>query len=340
MTGGTQRRAARAATHTAARNAVACIAVACIAGAMFGAGCGSLTSTAAPTIAPTDATVTRTTTITPTSTPPMHFTASSTPPLRRAPEVKLRRPITSAAPLRVAYIGDSVGFSLVPSLTNTAHELVTRYHLPLSFAGAGGFMGPGFGLTADVPGHNDIGPTPPAAAFAHWQDSITKMIAVDNPDLVVVMIGVWDTIERDPLGLALRPGMPGWARWYGGLADTFVKTLTQRGAAVIWVVMPCVGRPDINVRLGSVNAVLRHTRRIAPRQIGFVPLAKVACHGTTPIYQIPGPLGPLTIREADGIHFRPIEAPPLLEPFLVRQFASLLQSALPAAPRSAVPTAR
>jgi hypothetical protein len=208
---------------------------------------------------------------------------------------------------------------------------VRSRHIP--FTTGGGFQGPGFGLTADVQGHNDVGPTPPPEAYAHWRDSVTRMVAVDDPDIVLVLLGIWDTIERDPGGRALRPGTPEWKQWYGLLAADFVKTLTARGAVVVWLVMPCVGRPDLNLRLKPVNAALHDTWRVAPGRVGFVDLARVACRNGMPRYQVHGPTGPIPLRMADGIHFMPVEAAPVLSPFLVRRFTALLRGVVAAPPR-------
>jgi hypothetical protein len=246
-------------------------------------------------------------------------------PRRR--ELKFRRTVDAAAPLRVGFIGDSVAWSIVPTLGAVAEELNQRRKLP--FSAGGGFQGPGFGLTSDIEGHNDIGPTAPPSAYAGWRDSVARMVMVDDPDVVLVLLGIWDTIERMPGGELLKPGMPRWQQWYSALAHDFVKTVTARGANVVWLLMPCVGRADLNVRLAAVNAVLRDTWRVAPGQVGFVELGDVACRNGAPIYQVPGPWGPLTVREADGIHFRPLEAPGLLRPFLVRRFTSLLHDVYP-----------
>jgi hypothetical protein len=267
--------------------------------------------------------------------------SSATPTARPAPRARaadapapllLRRAASTNAPLRAGYIGDSVAFSLVPTMRSSARELISRYHLPLDAEHIAGFVGPGFGLTADVPGRNDVGPTPPAASFAHWRDGVARIVRDENPDFVVVVLGVWDTIERDPGGRALRPGMAAWRAWYLGIADRFVRTLTSRGTDLIWVVMPCVGRPDVNRRLGMVNAVLRQTATVAPGRVAFVPLSKVACRAGRPIYRARGPWGPITLRQADGVHFRPFEAPVVLRPFVVREFAALFRRALPAPP--------
>jgi hypothetical protein len=94
---------------------------------------------------------------------------------------------------------------------------------------------------------------------------------------------------------------------------------------VIWLVMPCVGRPDLNARLQLVNDVLHGTWRVAPGHVGFIDLSRAACKNGTPIYEVPGPLGPVTVREADGVHFRPLGAPAVITPFLTRQFAALLR---------------
>jgi hypothetical protein len=259
--------------------------------------------------------------------------AAPEPPLARSsraalPELTFRRPVDAAAPLRVGYIGDSVAFSIILALREAGLEFVARTHLPMQFAG--GFNGPGFGLTADIAGHNDIGPTPPPSAFANWRTSVQKMVVDPNPDIVIVLVGTWDTIERSPFGRPLQLGTPEWRRWYRGLADQFVRTLTARGADVVWILMPCVGRRDLNQRLIAVNSVLRDTTHVAPGHVGFVALSDVACRNDEPIYKVPGPTGTLTLREADGIHFVPGDAQKILAPFFVQQFEALLRPILPA----------
>lgn len=249
------------------------------------------------------------------------------------PRFTLRRAVDAAHPLKVAFVGDSVAYSVIPTLQAVSQMLRNRYHVP--FVAQGGFTGPGFGLTADVPGRNDIGPTPPPESFAHWQASIDRMVAGDDPDVVLVLLGIWDTIDRYPFGQTRRPGSAAWRRWYEGIADDFVHRLTARGAAVVWLLMPCTGHADVNVRLAKVNATIRQTAKVAPRRVAFVDLAQVACKDGRPIYHVPSMWGPLTVREADGIHFRPLEATPVLRPLLVRRFLSLLREskALPAQPR-------
>jgi hypothetical protein len=250
-------------------------------------------------------------------------TTSAPAPPDQPPPVALRRTVDARSPLRVGFIGDSVAFSLLPTLGAVGDRLNRAKGLP--YAAAGGFEGPGFGLTADVPGYNDIGPTAPPSAYAHWRDAVSRMVFVDNPDVVLVLLGVWDTIERFPDGRRLVPGTPDWRQWYGRLASDFVRTLTARGATVVWLTMPCVGRRDINARLKLVNGVLRQTWRIAPGQVGYVDLSRAACKHDVPVYEVPGPNGPVTVREADGIHFRAFGAPVLMAPFLVQKFSTMLQ---------------
>jgi hypothetical protein len=290
----------------------ALLAAALVVGATTACGRAADERTSAPTRVSTASTA-------PTSTAPAASTTSTTAP----PSFTVRRRVDAAHPLKVAFIGDSVAYSVVPTLQAVAQELQDQWHVPLAVHG--GFTGPGFGLTADVAGHNDIGPTPPPESFAHWQDSVDRVVAEEDPDVVLVLLGIWDTIERSPFGVTMHPGMRAWRQWYEHLADDFVRRLTARGASVVWLLMPCVGRPDVTARLQQVNAVITRTRAVAPRRVAFVDLARVACDGGTPVYQAPSAWGPLTVREADGVHFRPLEATPVLRPFLAKRFVALLR---------------
>src|SRR5262249_34489098 len=139
------------------------------------AACGQSSRAATPSPTVSSSTIT----IAPPTTVARH---RATAPPRRASGLVFRRAINAAAPLRIGYIGDSVASSIIPAMPTAALEFVGRTHLPMGLDG-GGFVGPGFGLTADVAGHNDIGPVPPPSAFANWQGSVQKMVANDNPDV-------------------------------------------------------------------------------------------------------------------------------------------------------------
>jgi hypothetical protein len=260
------------------------------------------------------------------STPPPEPAAAVARRAALPPPITFRRTVDARSPLRVGFIGDSVAFSLVPTMQGVATQLIKERGFP--FVAAGGFEGPGFGLTADVQGYNDIGPTAPASAYAHWRDAVSRMVFVDNPDVVIVLLGIWDTIERFPDGRALVPGTPEWEQWYGSIASQFVQTLTARGATVIWLVMPCVGRRDLNARLGIVNGVLRQTWRVAPGRVGYLNLSRAACRDGKPIYEVTGPGGPVRVREADGIHFHAPDAAVLMQPFFLQRFTAMLHGVL------------
>jgi hypothetical protein len=242
------------------------------------------------------------------------------------PPITFRRTVDRRSPLRVGFIGDSVAFSLIPTLQKVGEQLNREKGLP--YTTAGGFEGPGFGLTADVEGYNDIGPTAPASAYTHWRDAVSRMVFVDNPDVVLVLLGIWDTIERFPGGRALAPGTPAWQQWYGSIASQFVQTLTARGATVVFLMMPCVERRDLDARLQTVNGVLRTTWRVAPGRVGYLNLSRAACRDGKPVYEATGPAGPVRVREADGIHFHAPDAAVLMQPFFVEKFSSMLHGVI------------
>jgi len=62
-----------------------------------------------------------------------------------------------------------------------------------------------------------------------WQ----TVMAVDPPDLVVVMVGTW---ERDAVRAGLQQG--GWPEPYLEQVTPFVETLTAAGAEVVWLTYP------------------------------------------------------------------------------------------------------
>jgi hypothetical protein len=70
-----------------------------------------------------------------------------------------------------------------------------------------------------------------------WQ----TVMAVEPPDVVVVMVGTW---ERDAVRAGLQQG--GWPEPYLAQVGPFLETLTGAGADVVWLTYPPGGSDEAN----------------------------------------------------------------------------------------------
>jgi hypothetical protein len=101
---------------------------------------------------------------------------------------------------------------------------------------------------------------PLAGILRHELDEELKAEAAskDIVHIAVVMLGYND---RWPLRISPKelapPGSPQWRAEYGRRVDRLAKTLKKKGAAVYWVGLPVMRRPEINEPAQAANDVIR-----------------------------------------------------------------------------------
>jgi hypothetical protein len=80
----------------------------------------------------------------------------------------------------------------------------------------------------------------------------------DTVHVAVVMLGYNDRwpFRISPKEFA-QPGSPAWRAEYGRRVDRLAKTLKKKGAAVYWVGLPVMRRPEVNEPAQAVNDVIR-----------------------------------------------------------------------------------
>jgi uncharacterized protein len=80
----------------------------------------------------------------------------------------------------------------------------------------------------------------------------------DTAHVVVIMLGYND---RWPFRISPKefapPGSPAWRAEYGRRIDRLAKLLKRKGAAVYWVGLPVMRRPEVNEPAQAVNDVIR-----------------------------------------------------------------------------------
>jgi hypothetical protein len=80
----------------------------------------------------------------------------------------------------------------------------------------------------------------------------------DTVHIAVVMLGYNDRyMFRLSPREVVPPGSPAWRAEYGRRVDRLAKTLKKRGAAVYWVGLPIMRRPEVNEPAQAINDVVR-----------------------------------------------------------------------------------
>ncbi len=173
---------------------------------------------------------------------------------------------TPAAAATVLLLGDSGMVSLAPPLTAALQSAGTTTVIH------GAALG--FGLTPPFP----------------WRDAWTKSIAENDPDLVIMMMGEWDSAFVAEHG----------ADAYQAIVDEAVAILSAGGAHILWLPeMPGAGKDT-----SLVDAVYADLPARYPGVVWDPVVADVlrGPYGDYPtyLYQPTGP--PLVLRQGDGWH--------------------------------------
>jgi hypothetical protein len=220
----------------------------------------------------------------------------------------LREGITTtpaaAGDARVVVLGDSVTGSMLRPLDD-AFAALRAVGQPIVTVRS--WTVAGFGLGAALPGGSlplaTAPDAPPPGDFAGWRDTLAAWVESDGADVVVLQVGLWDTVARTVDGEELRPGIPQWRTWYRGEVEATASALTASGAHVVWLQPPCVADPVTSVLLHEVGAVVAEVAR-ARADTTVLPLHDVLCPGGgfTAVLSDPATGAPVAVRAADGIH--------------------------------------
>lgn len=151
-----------------------------------------------------------------------------------ATEVRNNTVFTTASPLNVLLIGDSM-------------------------------MGDGFG-TMILRSLNDFGPTERERSFKvssglsrpdfyNWPAQIRQIFSQDNYDAIVIMMGTNDAQNFEMDGVIYQYGSDEWFEVYESRLNSFLDTLCTYTQQVYWVGMPPMRSSGYNSRMESLNEV-------------------------------------------------------------------------------------
>jgi hypothetical protein len=131
-----------------------------------------------------------------------------------------------------------------------------------------------------------------------WQTQLAEF----DPDVIVLMMGVWERGQEPSVG------QPGWREQYEAtLLNPFAQLLTSSGAKVVWVGMPAVPDPIVTLEFAALDQAFEGLSQRYPDQFQYVDGgAEVSAPdgGHIEVVPIPGG-GELRLRRVDGTHLCP-----------------------------------
>jgi SGNH domain (fused to AT3 domains) len=242
--------------------------------------------------------------------------------------------VNSGLPVRVLLVGDSTALTLGEGLGEAAVE--SQYDYVLFDDGIVG-CGIADGPEVEAMGERDsVGPacngaTPaPGTSLAQepWPVQWQHDIAVDHPNVVALLAGRWEVLNREYRGRwtnILHPAFAAYVRRQLELASSLV---TSTGARLVFLTAPCTNEgvqpdgapwPEENpARLAAYNKLLKEVAAEHPQSDTVANLGTAACPGGRYSTGKDG----VTIRTVDdGVHFTP-EGGVVLAPYVMPQIVA------------------
>jgi peptidoglycan/LPS O-acetylase OafA/YrhL len=221
--------------------------------------------------------------------------------------------------LKVLFVGDSlslyVGYDMAP--------YAARYGITI-----GGRSMSGCGL-ATVEPHNIHGtPSYSLAPCATWPTLWQADVDQLHPDVVVVVLGWWDAMDRIYQGSWQHLGEPTFDEYETSQFERAVSILSSRGARVALMTAPYFdtgeqldGQPwdeDAPARVDVLNQIITQVAAEHPGVVSVVPLNKYLDPNGHFTWTIDGQV----MRLSDGVHTTPA-AGPYLAPKILPQLAAI-----------------
>lgn len=247
-----------------------------------------------------------------TSNPPLPSTVPSTVPTTvpvqggghtKPPHVgppPIAQP-TSARPLVILQIGDSIGEDL------------------------------GYGLASTIGGdplirfvQGSVGDTGLSnVAYYDWPAKLAQQLRQFHPKLVLVMLGANDWQAFYVNGVPAQPGSPAWISAYTERVAAMMAETTAAGARLVWVGLPVMQSPDFSRDVAVLDTIFRTQARLHPGTV-FVPTWKLFANSSgkySEYLQVDGSL--VEVRVADGVHIAPPGGTGLLGSYVVRRIDAI-----------------
>ncbi len=152
---------------------------------------------------------------------------------------------------------------------------------------------------------------------ATWPQLRAQQLAKAKPDLVALLVGRWEVLNRQWNGRWTHIGDPAFDAYLASELDRAIDVLSATGKRVALLTLPCVqpkesadGTPypeDQPQRIDRFNQLLRAAQARHPKQSVIVDLYSMVCPGGHFTATMDG----VTIRSEDGAHFPGTAIPPV-----------------------------
>ena len=246
--------------------------------------------------------------------------ASTAPPTRpgttgSATTTTTPSPATGTQPVRVLLFGDSVALTLGQGLGLTEEQ--QKYGYVLSDKG---ILGCGVVFGPEVQLMGSLFATPPACNGTPYSPSETPVkqpwpnqwlsaIGEVKPNVVVVLAGRWEVVDREYQGKWTNILHPTYAAYVKSQLEQASQLVTASGAHIVFLTGPCTdegeqpdGAPwpeDNPARLAEYNTLVRQVAAEHPVTDTAVDLFGAAC----PAGKFATTVDGVRIRMPDGVHF-------------------------------------
>jgi len=253
---------------------------------------------------------------------PSNATASSSPqPTALAANAGTPSTTAPPAPVRALVVGDSVAVSLGEGLDRyTADD-------PAIKSVDGGTLG--CGMLRD--GQVDMGEQlyNQGSECNDWNDRWLDPINAIHPNVVVLLTGAWDVLDRKIDGQWYSPGEVSFDRYFLSELDQATQLLSSQGAKVVILTTPFFYRPELVGQTGHdwpeydpwrvdrINALYRDFLEAHPNRYTLIDLNRYVSPGGKYTASLDGvPL------RADGVHFT-LEGAELVSRWLAPQLVEV-----------------
>jgi len=256
------------------------------------------------------AATTGTTAVASTASPPLVNTAGGSTSTTSLPGSTQAGP-----PVRVLLFGDSVALTLGEGLNDPTYQAKYGYVLSdKGILGCGVVNGPEVELMgvrdATPPACNGSplfpGEPPDSQPWSYqWLDAMNEV----KPNVVVLLAGRWEVVDRDFQGTWTNILHPSYAAYVKQQLEQASQTVTATGARMVFLTAPCTnegeqpdGTPwpeDDPARLAVYNRLVREVAAEHPQTDSVVDLNALVCPGQRFTSKVDG----VVIRRTDGVHF-------------------------------------
>jgi peptidoglycan/LPS O-acetylase OafA/YrhL len=172
----------------------------------------------------------------PTQTPSPAPTAPSGP----APTLPNNQPViplnpVPAEPLNVLVVGDSTAWTAALALEDQAPAWKVNL---TDGARVGCGIAPGIGA-----GDGDQAPVKYGECW-NWPQLWAQTVAVQRPDVSLLVVGHWETVNRNVNGKVMHIGQPAYDKLLKAELERSVSVLSSAGGKVALATAPCYQRPE------------------------------------------------------------------------------------------------